>query len=234
MGDAAKDAIPDLLAALQDKKLKVQSEAALTLVGLASQGTPGLLEKIRAADRKGKWVEPAILKQFGKVPADAVVGLVKNLQDKDENVRVAAVMALAQLGAVAKPAIPALAKALREDTNDQVRTMAAMALARIKRNDIEAAQLSRNALQGFPKPEALLRALQRRESLLEAMHDPRLQAEYDRVILFFIMTTGLSSSQQPPGIDQAAEKAFHSLPPTAVPALVRGLNVVSTYQLGFC
>ena len=46
------DGVPELLHALQDKKLAVQREAVTALVLLTSAGVPDLLQKVREADRK--------------------------------------------------------------------------------------------------------------------------------------------------------------------------------------
>jgi HEAT repeat protein len=62
---------------------------------------------------------------------DDVPGLIKQLKDKDEIVRLKAAKTLGKLGADAKEAIPALTEALK-DSDDDVRSVAKQALAKIK------------------------------------------------------------------------------------------------------
>ena len=83
----AADAVPELLFALNDKKLAVQSEAVTSLVLLTAAGVPDLLPKVRQADRKMRWVVPVALAQAEAKPANDLAGLVKNLRDKDPQVR---------------------------------------------------------------------------------------------------------------------------------------------------
>jgi HEAT repeat protein len=62
---------------------------------------------------------------------DDVPALIKQLQDKDEIVRLKAAKALGKLGADAKDAVPALTDAVK-DTDEDVRSVAKQALAKIK------------------------------------------------------------------------------------------------------
>ncbi|HZV05389.1 MAG TPA: HEAT repeat domain-containing protein [Gemmataceae bacterium] len=225
MGKDAQDAIPNLLDALQDKKLSVQVQAALAVVGMAMKGIPGLLEKIRIADRKARWAEPVILKQFGKTTAENVKVLAGRLQDKDANIRAQALMALTVFGMAARPAVPALNKAL-QDENDSIRYMAAVVLLGIDPNNKEALKAATNTAGAVP---ALRFAAQRQRvrQIDAVLEDPVLQEQYDRIISFYIIVTATrGAGVHTPDIS--------SLPPEAVPALVRGLNLVATYQLGFC
>lgn len=229
MGTTAKDAIPNLLDALQDQKLTVQIQVALALVGMASQGIPGLLEKIRVADRKGHWAEPVILKQFGKTTVENVKVLAGKLQDKNPKVRAKAVMALTVFGSAARPAVPALSKTL-QDENDWIRLMAAVVLLRLDPMHKEALKVANTALGLIP---AMQPAAQRRRQLEAAMNDPVLQAQFDRIIhLFIILATSPCRVQE--AMMSTMDNLIDSLPPEAVPALVRGLNLIATFQIGFC
>ncbi|MHB1422897.1 MAG: HEAT repeat domain-containing protein [Gemmataceae bacterium] len=227
MGKNAKDAVPNLLDALQDKKLSVQIQAALAVVSMAMQGIPGLLEKIRIADRKAHWAEPVVLKQFGKTTAENVKVLAGRLQDKDSTVRAQAVMALTVFGLAARPAVPALTKALR-DENDFIRYMAAGVLLGIDPSNKEALKVASTTV-GFVPTLQFAAQRQRVRQLDAALEDPVLQAQFDRIIHLYIIVTG---SRNP--ATQLPAPEIESLPPEAVPALIRGLNFVATYQIGFC
>lgn len=229
MGKQAKEAIPNLLDALQDKKQTVQIQAALALVGMASQGVPGLLEKIRVADRKGRWAEPVILKQFGKTAAENVKVLTGKLQDKNPNVRADAVMALTVFGSAARPAVPTLTRML-QDENGSLRLMAAVVLLRIDPKNKQALKIA-NAGRGVIL--AIQPAAQRQHQLKAALEDPLLQAQFDRIIHLFISVKS-SPCRLAENMMKPMDDLIYSLPSEAVPALVRGLNLVATFQAGFC
>src|SRR5262249_47956055 len=90
-------------------------------------------EKVRAAERKGQWLAPA---QVAAAAANPLTPLVKDLSDKEPQVRVKAALTLGTIGAKAQTALPALARLLADD-NSQVRFSAAMAIAHIQRNKAE-------------------------------------------------------------------------------------------------
>src|SRR5262245_21633200 len=66
--------------------------------------------------------------QVDNVTAKAVESLVKDLSDKEDEVRVKALQALAGYRADAQPALPAISKVLKDGTDD-VRREAARALS---------------------------------------------------------------------------------------------------------
>jgi HEAT repeat protein len=231
MGKDAKDAIPYLLNALQDKKLSVQIQAALALVSMAAQGMPGLLEKIREADRKGHWAEPVILKQFGKTTSENIKVLADRLQDKNPTVRAQASMALTVFGLAARPAAPALSKLLH-DENESIRYMAAVVLLRLDPSNKDALKVASNTAGVVPALQIALQE-QRQHQLDVSLEDPVLQAQFDRVIHLFILgkVSPCPITEQLMG---PTDKLIDALPPEAVPALVRGLNLIANFQLGFC
>jgi HEAT repeat protein len=97
-------------------------------------------------------------------PADAVIGLIKQLSDKDAVTRAQVAAALAQFAADSQAAIVPLTKAL-EDDNPLVRASTAMALARIRRAKSDEANRNLNL----------------------AMHDPRVQDSlHDFMALYFL------------------------------------------------
>jgi HEAT repeat protein len=131
MDEHAKEAVPEPLTALQDKRMSVQVQAANTLVGLAALGVPGVFEKLKKADRKSHWSAPFVLDKFGPKGQDAIATFVKELRDKDPKVRIQAATALGSLRAQAKAAVTALNKALNDD-DAGVQQAAALALTLIE------------------------------------------------------------------------------------------------------
>src|SRR5262249_25523667 len=111
------DAVPELLKLLRDTKQQVHDKAANALVLITMDGVPDLLEKVRAAERKGQWLAPA---QVAAAAANPLTPLVKDLSDKEPQVRVKAALTLGTIGAKAQTALPALARLLADD-NSQVR-----------------------------------------------------------------------------------------------------------------
>jgi hypothetical protein len=222
---------------------------------MSMQGVPGLLEKVRAADRKGQWAEPLILRQYGPVPADAIAALVKQTEDKDPQVRAKAVLVLTQFGTVARPAVPALTRASK-DENEQVRVLAALSLARIERkplDNLEAIQntIRRNALGFKQAAEKQMLAFQVREGVgeqiaaaardfnhpfvvLQAINDPRVQTSYRQFFLFYISV--VLASQANLGMTPVRamlEQQIEQMGPECIPALVYAVNLVCSHRLGF-
>src|SRR5689334_13423132 len=75
-----------------------------------------------------------------------VEGFAKQLDDKNEKVRLEALEELSRFGADARPALPAIAKALKEGSN-AVRLEAAKALARLATHAVDAIPALMEALR---------------------------------------------------------------------------------------
>jgi HEAT repeat protein len=225
MRSAAKDAIPDLLDALQDTKVKVQIEAANALVILSGEGIPGLLEKVRAADRKGRWAEPLIQNQFGGAH-EAVEKLLVQLKDRDATLRAQAAVALGELGHMAKAAINALTDALK-DEDRLVRASAAVALAKIRGKQLAALEDGmvadiRAAIRVPRRDPAQVRA---------ALNNPAVQVPIRRFLqLFILATTGRCEGKALEGLSVTVAQ----LGPEAILALADAVVVVNRYNIGFC
>lgn len=127
-------------------------------------------------------------------------------------------------GSEARPAVPALTKSLL-DEHELIRFMAAEVLLRIEPRNQQALKIANAARAAIP---ALRPAGQRQHQLDVALEDPLLQAQFDQIIRLYIIAT--ASHTLIGGLDER----INSLPPEAVPALVRGLNLVAMYQIGFC
>src|SRR5262249_33846804 len=90
MGERAKPAIPALLTAIHDSSDDVRENAMQALAPLASS-------------------DPQIVSAF-----------IQALNDKNNNVRLPAIEALGNAGPAARPALPALAKLLKDEMADAV------------------------------------------------------------------------------------------------------------------
>jgi HEAT repeat protein len=103
IGPTAKDAVPDLVQALNDTNPQVRSNAA------------------------------SALEKMGTDAKDAVPDLIKALHDQDAEVRSNVVTALGSMGTDAKLAIPDIVKVLKDDKDEWVRGSSVSALANIAR-----------------------------------------------------------------------------------------------------
>ncbi len=223
------DAVPDLLAALKDKKLAVQSEAVTALMLLTSAGVPDLLPKVREADRKGKWVAPVSMAQRAAKPANDLAGLVKALRDKDPQVRTKAALVLAALGPKAEPALPLLTRAL-EDEDPEVRLTVAMVIARLERSKAEVVVRAQRVIRDGQTQMSQMSINQAALQLHPALADPVVQTRSRQVVMLYILISMLT----PNSMNTAADKMLDAMGPESVPALVDGINFVANYQIGFC
>jgi hypothetical protein len=162
-------------------------------------------------------------------------------------VRREAALALSGFAADSQAARAALNRALRDD-DAAVRLAAAMAIARLERNAAEgkdpalppagarAVNLGWAALvQVTRRGGGPVRALPR-PLLVRAMADPLLQGRFDAVVMTYI---AIKLPRLPHGLDEQADQLLDLLQSEAIPALIRpalirGLNLVAAYGLGFC
>jgi HEAT repeat protein len=98
--------------------------SAMLQAGEESDAIKNLLARIRKGDSR---VVPALAKHGEK----AVPGLIAILKEGNPSVQVPAMDALAQIGPAAKEAVPLLAEAMTEGTDDKLASHAAQALGHI-------------------------------------------------------------------------------------------------------
>ena len=209
--------MPELLTALRKKNQLVHNRAANALVVMTWDGVPGLLQKVRAAERKGQWVAEA---QIAAAGANPLLPLLKDLSDKDPQTRVRAALTLGQLGVQAKPALPALIRALGDDDR-QVRLSVAIAVAHIQRNETETKLIADRARQEVRERMAMLPRLNR------AVRDARIRELVWTYIIDTVTNRNLSETA-------ALDWILPTLGPEAIPALVDGVNFVAGAGLGDC
>jgi HEAT repeat protein len=132
--DAAKDLVP----LLEDKDPKIRLDAAIVLTRIGGEASANALPVLRAAlkdsDRDNQESATAALATLGPFAKPAMYDLADMLTDANISmpVRRNAALAIAHIGAEAKPIVPALAKALRSSQPQPVRLYVAEALSRMK------------------------------------------------------------------------------------------------------
>jgi HEAT repeat protein len=206
-GPKVKDAVMPLAKALEDPEATTRLGAALALG------------------------------RIGPDAAEAIASLEKRIDDPDAQVAAAVRWALVVIDQ--EPKKQAAAKKALDEAQDLV-----LRQLRETQRVIQAHQLAkqefRDAKQGVVQAQldliAKQKALQQafvggpQPGLRKAMTDPVVQAHYDRVVRGMVLAIGTSCE----GSMTVADNIMASLPPEAIPALVRGINQVATYNLGFC
>jgi HEAT repeat protein len=247
MGKEAQAAIPALLAAMrQEKRFEVQKYLfqALSLVG--SRDLPGFLKAVREVDKQGQWAIAYHLGQFGPNPGDAVKPLIKLLSDPVPGKRMTAALALGKLGLLSEESVPALLKAL-DDPIPQVQIAVATSLSKLapgheRLAEVRIVSAVKRLTEGLVlRPQQLAIAEQNRlaEALRplnrRALVDPLVQSQFDDILNASLLTFLPGNRGRVPSelTRQLAEQA-QSLPPEAVPALVRSINQAAAMNLGFC
>ncbi len=127
---AGKEAVPQLIEALSSSHEQTVIHSIFALSEqrqLAAAAVPALNELFKQASAPVRRTIVEALGMIGEPVPETVSGLVRCLQDQDDQVRFMAGLALARLGKSAEAAIPELTLAL-EDENRYVRGHAAEAL----------------------------------------------------------------------------------------------------------
>jgi HEAT repeat protein len=136
IGPGAKAAVPALIEAMKDPDTK-QYRSSLRLIATAAVGQIGpdaraaIPSLIKALTDDWNSVRSAAVKSLAGIGPAAIPALTKALQDKNPEIRVQAAEALGLIGPAAKPAIPALNRALK-DANAFVVAQSALACWRIE------------------------------------------------------------------------------------------------------
>jgi HEAT repeat protein len=132
MAALAKDAVPALVTGLSHRSAKFRLLSARALGRFGVHAKPAVRPLLLALGDDDPEVMTAAAKSLGMLGATAVPGLAKALTEEAEwQNRQYAATVLGAIAGVAKPAIPALRKALA-DPNEAVRDAAALALRKIE------------------------------------------------------------------------------------------------------
>jgi len=111
---------------LEDSDPGVRIRILNAVADAGAQAVPGLIEALKN-DRAAYWA-CLVLREIGPAAKDAVPALVAKIQDPRPEIRLEAILALAAIEEAARPAIPKIAAALR---NEDTRQAATYALGRI-------------------------------------------------------------------------------------------------------
>ena len=137
-GPEQADSAKDLEPLLEDKDPEIRLPAAIVLARIggesAARALPVLRSALKSSDPHTKELVTAALVNLGPSAAPAMYDLADILEN-DKNpvlVRRNAALAIAHIGAAAKPVVPALVKALERRQPLEVRQFAAEALAQMK------------------------------------------------------------------------------------------------------
>jgi HEAT repeat protein len=128
MGPEAREALPALKEALQDRHTPCRRYAAMALGELGVEAKGALPELRKALSDNDTEVRNQAAVAMANIGPDSLVLLRAMLDDEDFGVREKGVQALGLQGRLAEVAIPAMVKLLKDDAAD-VRAAAALALA---------------------------------------------------------------------------------------------------------
>lgn len=175
LGPKARKAVPFLVKALKDKDIVVRDRAGQALEKIGEAAVPDLVKALKdpdevtrrrvlvvlgnmgpaAQDALGdvlalrndpdEFVQEAAKEAFLRIKAD-ISTLIKDLKDKDEEIRAAAAANLGVLGSEAKSAVATLADALTRDKSRQVRRECAKSLGKIGKDAKDAVKALSTAL----------------------------------------------------------------------------------------
>ena len=115
---AAKNGIPQLIAALGHKDETVRLNAGYELGAVGAPAVPALIEIWREASRSKVETESFRHATYAlsEIGEPAVPALIDTLQDENESIRASAAYALGDIGSAAQEAIPSLTQALRDES----------------------------------------------------------------------------------------------------------------------
>jgi lysophospholipase L1-like esterase len=110
--EAARDAVPALVAAINEDETSAVVAGALARIGPAAEAAvPSLAEALRSPDPGRRWRAARALGRIGPRAGTAVQDLAAALTDPNEAVRAHAARALGRIGPGARPAAAALQRA---------------------------------------------------------------------------------------------------------------------------
>ncbi len=133
LGPAAKDAVPALVAVLDDPDVQVRATAAIALgrIGSDAKDAVGkLIGLLEDATELVRWTALIALGDIGPAASPAVPSVIRKLRDEAENVRSGAMFALGRIGPAAAVTVPTVVEFL-SDQRDDVVWVAARALGKM-------------------------------------------------------------------------------------------------------
>jgi HEAT repeat protein len=130
LGWLAREALPALVAALNDDDAKVREAAAQAIGQMGPESLPTLAGMLNHSDKYVRRHAVWALGKLGPIARSVLKDLCDSLRDADPRTASGAAQALGQMGSDAAEAVPALAEAMR-GTNIVLCRLAAKALSQI-------------------------------------------------------------------------------------------------------
>jgi HEAT repeat protein len=230
LGPDAQVALPGLLENLKENDLELQTQALTAILAIGSPRDVELLDALASVNDQGWWAYPTLDKKAQAARKELVKAMIRSLDDPNPMRRLAAALALGQLGPEAKEAAARLQKTLQQDPSKSVLVAALLVLPALdprQTTDIKTAtrlieEIGKN-LKATKKVDA--EELLQLYILTSTITCPRFLGNADDVKL-------KEAAQQ--ARDWAAT-AVDELPnsPWVLPAVVRGVNLTAEFNLGF-
>jgi HEAT repeat protein len=155
MGPQAREAVPALVEALRDVRIREETLEALRKIGPETpEAVPALIETLRIDG-----LRTFATQTLEGIGGRALPALVRAMKDENPNVRLAAVRIIGNLGPPAGQAVPALIAAL-QDPGRGVSTEAAIALGKVGPRAKEAVPDLFEALKNPQMYEVSMKALE--------------------------------------------------------------------------
>lgn len=132
LGASARQALPELTAALNDKDAKIREGAAQAIGQLGRDALPTMVRMLTHPDKYVRRNAVWGLGKLGPQAKPAMHDICQALKDEDARTAAGAAQALGSMGAEATAAVPVLAEAMR-GTNIVLCRLAAKALSQIGR-----------------------------------------------------------------------------------------------------
>jgi HEAT repeat protein len=230
LGPDAQIALPDLVENLKENDLELQTRALTAILAIGSPRDVELLDTLGSINDQSWWAYPTLDKKAQAARKELVKAIMRSLDDPNPTRRLAAVLALGQLGPAAKEAAGRLRKTLQDDPNRAVLAAALLVLpaldARQTTDGKTAARLMDEIAKNLKSASKVdVEELIQLYLLTSTITCPRFLGNLDEVKL-------KETVQQ--ARDWAA-KAVDELPssPWVLPAVVRAVNLTAEFNLGF-
>lgn len=256
----AESALEPLMPLILDPNLEVQQHAYAAVLVIGARDKSKLLRALADHQGKGQWAIPFFLAQYGPHARDAVAPLMKIAGNAGDPNRLGAIIALGQIGLDAKESLPVLTQAMN-DPSQPIRGAAYMAAVKVSTDPKEEwrKHLVQVAIQGenFRQLQQLRRKAVRADIVAnagavvwrpinwKAFSDPAVQSEFNKIVDLHVM---LSTANIHFDVKKAGRleemrmyrqnildvrEAMLEMPPEAIPALIRGINMTVSMNLGF-
>jgi HEAT repeat protein len=229
LGPQAEAVLPELLLDLKKGDRTLQTHAFAAIFAIGTPPTDALREELAALNTTEGlgWAPVELTAAQRKAEVKRLVAL---LNDPNPTRRLAAVLALAQLGPEAKAAVPALGNALGREQHRGVLAGLLVALP----------ALDPSFKMPAKTPEMFLAEIRQGFKAADTL-------DADELVRFYLLTATLSrprllDGRREPKLPEAVRQArdwaaqtIDALPPTpaALDALVRGINLTAEFNLGF-